>query len=256
MIAVLLAFYKNGRSITRHQSHTAMEHARTVVGFERRLGMFTERALQRLTMHSEAVVELLNRYYASVHFSITALFLAWVLIRHPFHYRHIRTWFVIVTALGLALHIAYPLAPPRMLHNEGFIDTLREFGPRIYSADTRRSVANQFAAMPSLHFGWALMVAVGFIRIKGRRRWSYVALLHPFLTLLAIVATANHYWLDAAVAGLLVAGSAAVLGRRSRPAVDTPHEPPAAAEADPVVEQQREMATAFSSRPPSHSDPD
>jgi hypothetical protein len=224
LIVVLLAFYKNGRSLTRHHEHTAMSHARTVVGFERRLGVFTEGALQRLTMHSRAVVEFLNRYYASVHFTTTALFFAWVLIWHPFHYRRIRTWFAVVTALGLALHIAYPLAPPRMLHNEGFIDTLREFGPRIYNADTSRSVANQFAAMPSLHFGWALMVAVGFIQIV-RKRWSYVALIHPFLTLMAIVATANHYWLDAAIAALLVVCSAAVLNRfsrRNRARVDEP----------------------------------
>lgn len=218
MIVLLVVFYKNGRSLTRHDDDTAMAHARSVVDFERRFGVFTEGALQRLLMHSRGIVELLNRYYASVHFPLTALFFAWMLIWHPYRYRAIRTWFVIVTALGLVIHIAYPLAPPRMLGDFGFIDTLQQFGPRIYTTDTNRSVANQFAAMPSLHFGWALMVAVGFIVIR-RTQLSLIALVHPFLTLIAIVATANHYWLDAAVAGVLVAGSAAVLillSQRSR----------------------------------------
>jgi hypothetical protein len=111
---------------------------------------------------------------------------------------------VTVSAAALAIHVAFPLVPPRMLTSEGFVDTLHQFGPRIYSTDTEHSVANQFAAMPSLHFGWALMVAVGFIAIK-RTTWSLAALAHPLVTLLAIVATANHYWLDAAVALALVA---------------------------------------------------
>ena len=92
-----------------------------------------------------------------------------------------------------------------MLDQHGFVDTLQTYGPRIYAEDTNESVANQFAAMPSLHFGWALLIALMFIRIK-RTRWSWVALAHPAITLLAIVATANHYLADAAVAGVLVIG--------------------------------------------------
>jgi hypothetical protein len=76
------------------------------------------------------------------------------------------------------------------------------FGPDIYTDDTSRSIANQFAAMPSLHFGWALMVAIGLRRLTRRRSRVWIA--HPILTLLAIVATGNHYWIDAVVAGVLV----------------------------------------------------
>ena len=102
----------------------------------------------------------------------------------------------------MVIHVAFPLAPPRML--EGYVDTLRVFGPSIYPEDPSRSVANQFAAMPSLHFGWALMVAVGIIVLTSSRyRWWWLA--HPAVTLLAIVATGNHYLLDAAVAAALAA---------------------------------------------------
>jgi hypothetical protein len=97
-----------------------------------------------------------------------------------------------------------------MLLDAGFVDTLQQYGPRIYSTDTTQSIANQFAAMPSLHFGWAVMVAGALISIKGTRR-SLLALLHPGITLMAIVATANHYWIDAAVAMVLVIAAAAVI---------------------------------------------
>ncbi len=167
-------------------------------------------------MHSHTLVAFLNRYYVTVHFPLTVAFLLWVFFRHHSAYARIRNTFVSVTVAALAIHVAFPLAPPRMLPDAGFVDTLQRFGPRIYSTDTSESVANQFAAMPSLHFGWAFIVAGAYVSIRRTRR-SLWAMLHPAVTLLAIVATANHYWLDAAVAGVLVVAAAALLsGRRER----------------------------------------
>jgi hypothetical protein len=217
LLTTLFVAYSQIRYLTRGDSAAAQLNADRVVSFERRLGFFSERGLQDLALNSEAVIAFLNRYYVGVHFPLTAVFVGWVLLRHAGWYRPIRTWFVTVSAAALAIHIAFPLVPPRMLTSEGFVDTLHQFGPSIYSTDTEHSVANQFAAMPSLHFGWALMVAVGFIAIK-RTTWSLAALVHPLITLLAIVATANHYWLDAAVALALVALCAmAIVSRSARP---------------------------------------
>lgn len=214
LMATLFVAYSQIRYLTRGDSAAAQLNADRVVSFERRLGVFSERGLQDLALNSEAVIGFLNRYYVGVHFPLTAVFVAWVLMRHAGWYRPIRTWFVTVSSAALAIHVAFPLVPPRMLTREGFVDTLHQYGPRIYSTDTEHSVANQFAAMPSLHFGWALMVALGFVAIK-RTTWSLAALAHPLITLLAIVATANHYWLDAAVALVLVALFAAVIISRS-----------------------------------------
>ena len=203
MAGVFLA-YRQIRFLSRNDTEAAMHNARRVVDVERWFGVFREGAVQDLALRSETVIALLNRYYVGVHFPLTIVFLLWVLVRHPDAYRRIRTWFITVTLAALVVHVAFPLAPPRMLTDHGFVDTLRVYGPSIYTTDTTKSVANQFAAMPSLHFGWAAMVAVGFLSIK-RSRWSLLAIVHPLVTLLAIVATANHYWLDAAVAGVLVA---------------------------------------------------
>jgi hypothetical protein len=101
-----------------------------------------------------------------------------------------------------------------MLPNAGFVDTLQRFGPRIYSTNTSDSIANQFAAMPSLHFAWAVVVAWAVIKFASSR-WRYLAILHPVLTLMAIVLTANHYWADAAVGLVLV--PIGILGDRYLP---------------------------------------
>jgi len=206
-MTVLFICYRQVRYLTRNHDAAATANAHRVVDLEQRLGMFTERRVQDLALHSRALIELLNRYYLTVHFPLTALFIVWVLVRHRSAFGQIRTWLYIVTASALAIHVAFPLAPPRMLTEQRFVDTLQMYGPRIYSTDTSQSIANQYAAMPSLHFGWAFIVAAGLVAIK-RSRLSVLAFVHPLITLIAIVATANHYWMDAAVAFLLIAVTA------------------------------------------------
>jgi hypothetical protein len=207
MGTVFLA-YRQVRHLTSGDTGAAFANAERVVAVEQQLGLFSERAVQRLVLHSETAIAFLNRYYVGVHFPATIAVLVWACWRHPGAYRRIRAAFLAVTLGALAIHVAVPLAPPRMLAGHGFVDTLRVYGPNIYPADTTRSVANQFAAMPSLHFGWAVLAAAAVIVVL-RTRWRWVAVLHPAVTLLAIVATANHYWLDAIVAGALIVVAAA-----------------------------------------------
>jgi hypothetical protein len=213
MMGAVFAIYRQIRFLTRNDTDAAMDNANRVVDFERQFHFFSERTVQDLVMHSHTLVAFLNRYYVTVHFPLTVAFLLWVFFRHHDAYHRIRNTFVSVTIAALAIHVAFPLAPPRMLPDAGFVDTLQRFGPRIYSEDTSESIANQFAAMPSLHFGWAFIVAGAYVSIRRTRR-SLWAMLHPAITLLAIVATANHYWLDAAVAGVLVVAAAALLSTR------------------------------------------
>jgi hypothetical protein len=208
LVVAVIMLYRSGRMITQDATGQALANASRVIDFERATGIFSERSVQAWALGRPAFVELLNRYYVMVHFPATIAFFVWAYIRHPGAYRVIRTWFVLVTLAGLAIHVGFPLAPPRMM--SGFRDTLQEFGPRIYNDDPRRSISNQFAAMPSLHFGWAFMLALSFIAIK-RNRKSLLMLLHPAITLLAIVATGNHYWLDAMIAAVLAAIFAVVL---------------------------------------------
>ena len=199
VMGTVFVAYRQVRHLTSGDTGQAVDNAHRVVAVERWLHVFSERAVQRIVLHSELVVAVLNRYYVMVHFPATIAMLVWAFSRHRAAYGRIRAAFLGVTLAALVIHVLVPLAPPRMLAGEGFVDTLQVYGPRIYPTDTTRSVANQFAAMPSLHFGWAVLVAAGVIAV-GRSRWRLLVLAHPAITLLAIVATANHYWLDAAVA--------------------------------------------------------
>ena len=198
LLGALLALYLLLRFSMKGEIGDAVGNAHRVVQVERAFGVFSESNLQSLALHSHDVIRFLNAYYLLAHFTMAGLFFAWMLIRHPDSYPVCRRILIVMTAIGLAIHAIYPLAPPRMLPDMGFIDTGRLFGPSPYG-DTSKGLANQFAAMPSLHFGWALLVAWGANRFSTSP-WRRLLMLHPFLTLAAIIITANHYWLDAAVA--------------------------------------------------------
>ncbi len=212
----LFALYKVGRQFTSDHMARAFDNARDVVHIERRLGWFTEVDLQRLFLRSPELIEFLNRYYIFVHFPVTVSFLIWAFAWHRSGYRQIRNVLAAVTFAGLVIHIAYPLAPPRMLSGFGFVDTGQVFGPGAYGqGGVFDRTANQIAAMPSLHFGWSVIVAWGTITL-GRSGWRAVVVLHTVFTLMAIVVTANHYWMDAAVALVLVLAAVGLFGRSIR----------------------------------------
>jgi hypothetical protein len=102
-----------------------------------------------------------------------------------------------------------------MLAATGLMDTARVYGPSVYGPPRTDELSNQFAAMPSLHFGWALMVAIGLIAAT-RSHWRWLWLLHPLVTLLVIVGTANHYWLDVLVASALLGLALALIRQPGR----------------------------------------
>lgn len=204
LVTVLFLLYKLGRLLANGHRERAMANADGVWRVERLLGLPDEGLVQQLLLHGEPLVRAANVYYATVHFPATAAFLVWLYLRRPAHYRWARRALAGLTAAALVLHLVVPLAPPRMLAAAGLMDTAQVYGPSVYSAGPETdTLANQFAAMPSLHVGWALMVAVGLVRAT-RGRWRVLWLAHPLLTLFVVVGTANHYWLDALVAAALL----------------------------------------------------
>ncbi|MET9727460.1 phosphatase PAP2 family protein [Streptomyces zaomyceticus] len=220
LVTALFLVYKLGRLFANGHETRAFRNADRVWDAERAIHLPDEGTIQQLLLHAEPLVRAANTYYAAVHFPATLAFLVWLYLRRPAHYVWSRRVLAVVTAAALALHLLMPLAPPRMLAAGGLVDTARVYGPSVYGATPETdSMANQFAAMPSLHFGWALMVAIGLIAAT-RSRWRVLWLLHPMLTLLVIVGTANHYWLDAlAAAAILGLALLAVRapGRRTAP---------------------------------------
>ncbi|GAA2284206.1 inositol phosphorylceramide synthase [Streptomyces ruber] len=215
LVAGLFLVYKSGRLLANGHTGEAFRNARHVWDWERFLHLPGEGLVQSLLLNGDGLgdwlVRTANTYYAAVHFPATVAFLVWLYLRRPAHYVWARRTLAAVTAAALVLHLAFPLAPPRMLGEPGLVDTGQVYGPTVYgAAPAADTMANQFAAMPSLHFGWALMVAIGLIAAtRSRLRWLW--LLHPLLTLLVIVGTANHYWLDSLVASALLGLALAAL---------------------------------------------
>jgi hypothetical protein len=210
LVATLYCLYRLGRLLANGDVGPALANADRVWRWERTAFLPDEASVQALILHSHGLERATNTYYASVHFPAMIAFLLWMFIRHPAHYVWIRRVLTVLTGAGLALHLAFPLAPPRMIPAFGLVDTGRIVGPTPYGKIDTHGLSNQFAAMPSLHVGWALVIAIGLIA-AGRSRWRWLWLAHPAATLFAVVATANHYWLDAIVAATLLGATLYVL---------------------------------------------
>lgn len=197
LLAFLFGVYNLGRFISAKHTGSAFANADALIHLQSSLGLPSEAEVQRIALSVPDLATWANRYYASVHFPLTAIVLVWLMIRRPLQYSKARWALASLTGLALIGHTLFPLAPPRMM--PGWVDTGVLLGQSVYGPSTDSGVANQFAAMPSLHVGWAFMVAVFLIRYTTSRwRWLWIA--HPVITFAVVVVTANHYWLDGLIA--------------------------------------------------------
>ena len=199
LLAGMYAVYSAGRIYAAAHSGSAYDNAHQLVRAEDAVGLPSEAGLQHAVLQVPHLAQAANLYYAGVHFPLTAAVLIWLSVRRPASYPRVRWTLIALTALGLVGHTIFPLAPPRMLPGLGWVDTGIRFGQSLYGPTSHSGMANQFAAMPSLHVGWAALVAITMILVT-RSRWRWLWLAHPVLTFAVVVVTANHYWLDGLVA--------------------------------------------------------
>jgi predicted membrane protein len=212
LLASLYLLYRFGRLLSADRVDQAFDNARAVYRLQQWVRLPDEAVLQAWLMAWPELIKLSNQYYVAVHFPATLTFLVWGYLRRPLaEYRWARALLASMTGIALVLHVLIPLAPPRMFPQLGFVDTMTTIGPSAYG-DGTAAVANQYAAMPSLHVGWALLIAVVVLRTAtGPIR--VLALAHAALTSLVVVVTANHWWVDGLVATALL-GVAMLLHRR------------------------------------------
>jgi hypothetical protein len=202
----LLVIYRGIRTLNKTDLAAAFDNARGVVRLEEWLGLPFEDNLQQYLLDHPTIIKLLNHYYIWFHFPAAIGLLLWLYLRHPERYRAWRNLMAFVTFTALVIHLVFPLAPPRMF--AGFVDTMQKFGPSIYPPNALDGAANQIAAMPSLHFGWAMIEAIAVIVVL-KSAWRWLIVIHPILMTLSIIATANHWWIDAVAAAMLVVGGIA-----------------------------------------------
>jgi hypothetical protein len=209
----------------RHSFNNAVH----VINIEKAMGIFHEAAIQ--DWFSDGWYKFFNIFYGTAHFIVTLGILVWLFVKRRSFFGRWRTTLMATTVLALIGFALFPLMPPRLMNatptapcrqeatldacidrygggeladeaglpNYGYLDTLRDVGG-LWSFDSKQldSVSNQYAAMPSLHIGWSTWCMLVLLRFSRRRITKVLAVVYPLLTLLVIVATANHYIIDAA----------------------------------------------------------
>jgi len=204
--AVVLALFGSWQYIghyVRTHSAGAMDRAREVQELQAWLHLPDERLLQLRVLPHEWVVQGINAYYASMHLTGMSLFLVWVWWRHRESFGQVRNTVAGSTLVCLVVQ-SIPVAPPRLLPGAGFVDTALVYGQSVYGSYTT-GLAAQLTAMPSVHVGWAFIIG-WYITKLGRGPGRWLGCLHLVVTVLVVVLTANHWWLDGAAAVLITLG--------------------------------------------------
>jgi hypothetical protein len=203
LLVGLFGLWQYAGSFSFLPSSGALPRAQWLWDAERWLHLPSETALQRVFLLHPLIIQFGNLYYAVMHFPVLLGTLAWLFIRHRGDYRRVRTTVVLFTAAALIIQFV-PVAPPRLLTGSGLVDTAVLYSQSVYGTGF-----DQLSAMPSVHVGWAIIVAIAVVT-AARSRWRWLAVLYPAATTLVVVITANHFWLDGVAAGLLVCGALAV----------------------------------------------
>jgi hypothetical protein len=215
----LYGLYEAARGIVAGETGEAERHARRLVDVERSLHVFVEANVQHAVRSLPGLIGLLDAAYLTLHLSVTAVVLLWLHRHRPTAFPFVRTTLLLASGLALVGYFAFPTAPPR-LADVGIADTISN-GHVNLNAGLLSSFYNPYAAVPSMHVCYALVIAAAVLR-HGRGRFVRVlALVYPLAVLLTIVATGNHFFLDAAAGAVVAAAAtvaAALLVRRPAPA--------------------------------------
>jgi hypothetical protein len=179
----------------------ALARGRWIWHLERDLYLPSETSVQRLFLPHPLIVQAFNLYYDVLHFPVLIACLVWLFIWHRDIYVRRRTTLAVFTGACLLVQLI-PVAPPRMLPGTGMVDTAVLYHQSVYQ-QTAGFNPDQLGAMPSVHVGWAILVAIMVIS-AAHSRWRWLVVLYPVATTLAVVVTANHYWMDGTVAALIL----------------------------------------------------
>lgn len=203
IVMMLYGIWQYVRKLAVTKSAGAVDNANTLWDIQRWMHLPNEAVLQSWVIDNRPVMWFLNAYYGVAHVPAAAALLIWVFWKHRGRYSAIRATFALTIAGCIAIQAWIPMAPPRFLPELGFVDAGLKYHMSVYGTGGQ-GVSNEVAAMPSLHWAWAILVAVAVWRL-GRTRWRWIGPLHLVLTMCAVTLTANHWWLDGIVAGFIVA---------------------------------------------------
>jgi hypothetical protein len=212
LILLVYACYSAGRLLVRGDVSSAVDHGLTILRIEKVLRINAEHPLNRLFTREAWLGVPADFWYASLHYLVTPAVLIWLFRSHAAHYRMARTWLMTSTFIGLIGFTLLPTCPPRLLSaGHGFVDTMAQYssygwwGGEASAPRGLGGMTNQYAAMPSLHVGWALWCGVILWKYGRTRTAKTAGVVYPLVTTIVVMGTANHYFLDA-VAGAATMG--------------------------------------------------
>ena len=214
LVCALFALWQLANAATHHAHAGGLAHGRALWRLERTLHLPSETWFQHLVIGHPWLVRASNYYYATAHLTGMVIFLVWLWLRHRDRYPRWRNVVALFTGMALLIEMI-PVAPPRLIGNTGLVDTAMVYGQSVYAF--AGDLADQYAALPSIHVGWALLIGVAMVRCGGRIA-AAIGLTHAALTVAVVVLTANHYWLDGATAAAVLAVALAAEQARVRAA--------------------------------------
>jgi hypothetical protein len=224
VVLVLLRVYDMARARAEVRRGPALDHGQAILDLERWLRIDLEHAANLWVTAHRLLSLVASDIYQFAHVTVTLSVLAWCWLRRPEIYRAARNALVITNVIGLTVFMLLPVAPPRLLPGQGFIDAVALAG---FGATHGGPVpADQYGALPSLHLAWAVWAAVIAMRMLSGTSLRRLCWLYPVLVTTVVVVTGNHYLLDAAagtsvalIALALVQGSETFFPRKVRAAV-------------------------------------
>jgi hypothetical protein len=203
VIAFLLYFVVRANVVDRPE--LALANARDIVEAEKALGIYAEAAWQRAILDDRLLVRFFNFVYFWLDFPLIAALGIFMYVTRRRFYTFTRDAILLSGAFALVAYALFPVAPPRLLPESGIIDTLQTFSNLSYQAQSTEYFVNPYAAMPSLHVGWAILLSIGVVMaFPGNRVVLALAILHPVAQSASTIFTGNHYFLDGA-GGLIAA---------------------------------------------------
>ncbi len=201
IVAVLFGLWQRAGELSQHSTTAAFDRGRWINDAERLLRLPNERRLEVALVVHPQLGQWANLYYAAVHLTSAGAMLFWLFWRHREKYPRVRTLLAIFTGTALLVQ-TLAVAPPRLMPELGFFDIAQRYGQSVYA--NAGFSAQELLAMPSVHIGWAVVVA-GAVLCAGVGRWRYLVMLHPLITLYVVTATGNHWWLDSVASVVLLA---------------------------------------------------
>jgi len=191
--------YRLVRGLVAGDAKAAFAHAREVISIERTLHVFVEPSIQAWAMSSHFIILMASWLYVNSQTTITVAALLYIYMRHNSRFYFVRNMFMIAMAIALVGYAVFPTAPPRFLPEWGFVDTVSSLtGVHVSHASASMSaVFNPYAAVPSMHVCFALMIGCTLARLSKHRVTAALWLLYPLLMAFVIIVTANHFIIDA-----------------------------------------------------------